>query len=491
MLRKLDHILNSITMYRLVTYGLGLLTLVSIIFSVTGLIGQTTIALVVSLGILLTTGYLTNLIFGKIWQVPTNAESGLITSLILFFILQPPTDTVGYLAIALAGVLGIATKFIVAYHAKHIFNPAALAATIIGLAGIGHAVWWVGSSALWPFTLVFGLLVIRKLRKEYLFITFAVVSVIVASVVGLNRGVAINEVLDLLLTSSPLIFLGTIMLTEPATMPPKKRQQILFAAGVAALYAAQLEVGSIYVYPELALLVGNVYAFAVSPKRHWKLTLSRVEQISERVRNYVFTPDYPMQFEAGQYMEWTLPHVKMDDRGNRRTFTIASSPAEAEVHLGVKFYDPSSSYKRALHAMKPGDAMFVGQVLGNFTLPKNTEEKLLFIAGGIGITPFRSMVQQMLDDDKMRDAVLLYAVSDPSELAYKDVFSQAASRGLRVFPISGSALNAELLTARVSDIANRRVYVSGPDVMVQSAKKQLKAAGVSRRNIVCDYFSGY
>lgn len=491
MLRKLDGLLNGITMYRLVAYGLGLLVLVSMVFSVTGLVGQTTTSLLASFGLLMTTGFLANFAFGKIWQVPTNAESGLITALILFFIMQPPTDTVGYLTVALAGVLGMASKFMIAYHGKHIFNPAAFAAATLGLAGITYAGWWVGSGALWPFTLVLGLLIVRKLRKGHVFATFALVSIVVASVVGLQREVPVTEMLDLLITSSPLIFLGTIMLTEPSTMPPIKRQQIIFAALVATLYAGQIKIGNMYMYPELALLIGNVYAFAVSPKRRWQLTLSRVEQISDRLRNYVFTPDYPMQFAAGQYMDWTLPHAKMDDRGNRRTFTIASSPTEDEVYLGVKFYDPTSSYKRALHDMKPGDSMFAGQVAGSFLLPKDITEKLLFVAGGIGITPFRSMVQQMIDTNTVRDVVLVYAVSDSSELAYKQVFIQAAAKGMRIVPINGTALSAQLLTERVPDIASRRAYVSGPNAMVQSAKKQLTAAGVSRRRVVCDYFSGY
>jgi ferredoxin-NADP reductase len=93
-------------------------------------------------------------------------------------------------------------------------------------------------------------------------------------------------------------------------------------------------------------------------------------------------PDRQFKFLPGQYMEWTLAGVPFDSRGNRRTLTIASSPTEREVHLGLKYYNPPSMYKYTFSKLKPGDWLYASQIAGNFTLNGNERKKLAFIAGG-------------------------------------------------------------------------------------------------------------
>lgn len=476
----------------MVLYGLSLLAVIAVACSLIGQIGHTPLSLLASLCILMVTGYLTSQVFSWIWGVPVNFESGPITILILFFIMQPPTEATDYAALAIAAIAAMASKFIITYKGGHIYNPAAFGAAVVVLAGIGHATWWVGSVALWPFSLLLGLVVLRKLRREYVFLVFAAAAVIVSLIVGVHRGVPTNDTVTMLLTASPLIFLGTIMLTEPATMPAKKLQQVLFAGGVGALYAFQLKVGRVFIYPEIALLIGNMYAFAVSPKRTWYLTLQAKERIADNVYNYIFTTSVPLQFSPGQYASWALPHSGMDGRGNRRIFTIASSPVEDTVQLGVTFHHPGSSFKRALYTMEPGAGLYVRQVAGDFTLPKNSSHKLLFVAGGIGITPFRSMIAYMLDNNDFRDVVLIYAVKTADELAYTSLFKSAAAKGLKLILVTGRQhITSEFLRKHVPDITERAVYVSGPQGMVTATKKYLRGAGVRHRYIHSDYFSGY
>ena len=156
--------------------------------------------------------------------------------------------------------------------------------------------------------------------------------------------------------------------------------------------------------------------------------------------NFIFAADRRLTFRPGQYLEWTLPHTAPDSRGNRRYFTIASSPNDSHVMLGVKFYKPASTFKRALAAMKPGDTLAVGQLAGDFVLPKNPHTKLAFIAGGIGITPFRSMVGHLLDCKEKRDIVLLYSNKTVGEIAYKNIFNHAQELGLKtVYAITDEA----------------------------------------------------
>ncbi len=93
-------------------------------------------------------------------------------------------------------------------------------------------------------------------------------------------------------------------------------------------------------------------------------------QLAPAVFDFVFTPNRPMAaaFTAGQYMDWTIDASKNDTRGNRRYFTIASSPTESEVHLGVKVPKDPSTFKQALLNMKPGDELMAGTLAGDFNL---------------------------------------------------------------------------------------------------------------------------
>ncbi|TGV95790.1 FAD-dependent oxidoreductase, partial [Mesorhizobium sp. M2E.F.Ca.ET.154.01.1.1] len=114
-----------------------------------------------------------------------------------------------------------------------------------------------------------------------------------------------------------------------------------------------------------------------------------------------------LAFQAGQYLEWTLGLDRSDNRGNRRYFTVASSPTEQSVRLGVKFYPKSSAFKQALGTMRPGGTIHAAQLAGDFTLPSDPKIKIAFLAGGIGITPFRSMLQYLIDRNESRPIVVL------------------------------------------------------------------------------------
>jgi len=197
-----------------------------------------------------------------------------------------------------------------------------------------------------------------------------------------------------------------------------------------------------------------------------------------------------------------LPRIPYDSRGNRRTFTIASSPTEQDVHLGIKYYEPASMYKASLMEMKPGDMVYASQIAGNFTLKGNEGKKLAFIAGGIGITPFRSMVKYLTDTQKMSDIVLLYVVSDPHEFAYAQQLRDAAAVGVKTIPIVTdlayqapgvvtAKLDANTLSQLVPDFTERTFYVSGPNVMVDGTKHYLYQLGVLPTRIRTDHFSGY
>lgn len=492
-IRRLDNFLNAVTMYKVLLYGLSAIAVLCLVLSATGALTVPFGGLVLSLLLVMIGCGLTNFVLAKIWELPANQESWFISALILFFIVPQATTGSQAILIFLAAVIAMASKFIIVLRGAHLFNPAAFGVAVLGIFGLLSATWWIGSSILWPFTLLFGLLVIRKIRRGTLAVVFALVAIFLSYVLAVHGHQNISQTMSQALTASPLIFLGSIMLTEPSTMPGRRRQQLIFAAVVAILYTTHFQVAKVYISPELALVLGNLFVAIFWLKTHTKLTLKTINRVSDRVYDYVFTPERRLAFQAGQYMEWTLPGVKFNNRGNRRTFTIASSPTENEVHLGVKFSEPSSVYKQVLKQLKPGGALFAGEIAGNFTLPADNATKLVFIAGGVGITPFRSIIKSIVDSKQQRDAVLIYLLSDPAEAMYADVFKAAQTNGLKVvlLPSSRTALNAKVLKGHIPDCQDRLCYVSGPPPMVQNAAYILRQLGVSQSHIITDSFTGY
>lgn len=489
---RIDNLINAITMYRLVLYGLIILAVLSLVLSIVGILSLSPIVLVVSLIILTISCYLSNFIFSKLFKAPVNIESNFITALILFFIISPTGSLIDYALLSLAGILAMASKYILAFKKKHIFNPAALGSFIVGFIGLG-ASWWIGSEALLAPMIIVGFLVLRKIRKFTLFFSFLAPALVVMLIFGYTYNQPPLETIKFAFTSWPLLFLGAIMLTEPFTLPPSKKQQMIYGAIVGVITTFQLPIFHFYVTPEFALLVGNLFVFFVSPKGRLVLTLSKIEKLSPSTNAFIFNKPAGFNYSAGQYMEWTLPHKGSDTRGVRRFFTLASSPTEDNLALGIKKYNPSSTFKNALFEMKIGDTIYANQLKGDFVLPSDSTQKLVFLAGGIGVTPFRSMVKYLIDKQEKRDIVFIHSCSSADEFTYKDIFDKAAEIGLKTVCVDsskGQHVTDELIKSQVPDYAIRTYYISGSNGMVHGVKKTLNNLGIKPTSIKTDYFAG-
>ena len=503
-MRFIDDFLNKITMYRLVLYELIVLIVAALVFSFFGLLPFDATALAFSTVVILLVSLGTNWIFARAYDAKTNVESVYITALILALIISPvmAKDVAGVGFLVFASVWSMAGKYIFAIGKKHLFNPAAFAVAVTALVINEPATWWVGGNLIMlPFVLVGGLLIVRKIQRFDLVLSFMAVALvaIVATSSSSDYATAISRTF----LHSSLFFFAFVMLTEPLTTPPTRTLRIIYGAIVGFLFAPNVHIGSFYLTPELALLIGNVFSYLVSPKGRYMLKLERIEEAANGVYDFVFSPDRRFNFKPGQYLEWTLSHHYPDDRGNRRYFTIASAPTENSVRLGVKFYDPASTFKRALAAMKKGDTISVSHLAGSFTLPRKKDKKLVFIAGGIGVTPFRSMVQHMLDTRERRPVVMFYANKTAADIAYKDIFDRAYRElGMPTVhvlsdenaPVPGALtgrVDAALIAKYVPDYRERTFYISGPHGMVEAIKKALAEMGVSRLKIKSDFFPGF
>jgi glycine betaine catabolism B len=474
-------------MYRLLMYGLGILAGIAIVFAFADLLQLSGFGLLVSLATLITVCWFVNLGLAKFYNVNTNTESAVISALILFFIMPPAADVRDFIILALAGSVAMASKYVLAIKGRHIFNPAATGAVVVGLIGLKYASWWVASSVLAVPVLLFCLVVLRKIHRGWMFLAYIVPAFLL---LFWKDGRDLITFTQVAFASYPLIFLGAIMLTEPVTTPPTRRWQIVYGVIVGVLIGLAPSLGPIYVTPEIALLIGNAFAFAVGPKQRPVIKLREVREIAPGILEFIFYPVRKFTFQAGQYLELTLSMQKTDQRGNRRTFTIASSPTEEEVRLDVKFYNPSSTFKSQFKNLKPGTELGLTQVAGDFTLPGDKNKKLAFIAGGIGVTPYLSIIKYLGDTDQRRDISLLYSVSNPEQFVHKDLLDRNGRNGVRSAFIDG-AIDAETIKNKVPDFKERIFYVSGPVAMVNDVKRMLYGMGVKPYHIKSDYFAGY
>ncbi|HSW80817.1 MAG TPA: RnfABCDGE type electron transport complex subunit D [Candidatus Saccharimonas sp.] len=501
-MKLLDAFLDRITMYRLLLYYLIGLLAAAAGLGALGILHYQPLDIIISALFLTAVCWLSNKVFAWAFNAPTNVESSFITALILALIITPAHTPSSAIFLAAAGGLAIASKYMLAIRGRHIFNPVAIAVVLTSFGAGDSASWWVGTAPLLPFVLVGGILVVRRIRRVAMTSWYIGATLAVTAVFTLATGGDMLAVLQKEILNTALFFAAFVMLTEPLTSPTTKQKQAWYAGLTGILTAPQIRFGGFYFTPELALLAGNIFSYIVGSRVKVRLHLKERIQLTADSYDFVFTPERPFTYKPGQYMEFTFQHPQTDARGARRYFTLASSPTEPDLRVGVKFYQPSSSYKRWFFTVKPGTPLIAAQLGGDFTLPKDQTRKLAFIAGGIGATPFRSMIKYLLDTNQQRDIAMIYGAKTPADLVYRDVFETARqTMGARITyalgsggvqpPMYNTRITDSLIKQAIPDFAERLFYISGPHAMVVAAEEALHTLGVPRRNIKKDFFSGY
>ena len=505
MIDIIDRQLDRITMYRLVLYYLIGLLGAAVILSAANLLPYNPAALLYETGILIGICWVINVIFAWTFQAQTNVESVYITALILALIISPPETILDVGFLVWAAIWAMASKYIVAINKKHLFNPAAFAVALTAISIGQNASWWVGTKWMLPLVLVGGVLLVRKLRRFHLVLSFLLTTVLSTLVMSLYYQVDGGLTMRTSLLYSPLLFFAFVILTEPLTMPHTKKLQVYYGALVGFLFTPLLHLGSLYLTPELAILGGNIFSYLVSPKAKLILRLQEKVKIAPDIYDFIFVPTQKLAFAPGQYMEWTLGHKHPDSRGNRRYFTLASSPTENTLRIGVKFYPDSSSYKRSMLSINNDSEIVAAQLAGDFVLPKNPTQKCVFIAGGIGITPFRSMIKYLLDTHQRRPIVLFYTSKSIEDIVYKEIFDEARVQlGIKTIysvtnqqnlPASWNGyvgrITPQIIRKEVPDYADCTFYLSGPNAMVNSFRELLHEMNVPSDQIKMDFFAGF
>jgi len=227
-------------------------------------------------------------------------------------------------------------------------------------------------------------------------------------------------------------------------------------------------------------------------KKH-KIVLVEKRQEIGNIITFVFKSEEKIHWKAGQHGILTFGRPKLEG-GSWRGFSIASHPDDGIILISTRVPDKPSAFKSALAGLKPGDAITMRGPFGPFYI-EASPKSVVFIAGGIGITPYRSLV---LDFIKNRDGApenvnLLY-IDDKGEYAYKDEFDKISSENgfLKVNYI----VKREELTERIKEFSgkyrNEALYfISGSQGMVKAVKNLLKEQGIGAKNIKNEIFIGY
>jgi ferredoxin-NADP reductase len=210
-----------------------------------------------------------------------------------------------------------------------------------------------------------------------------------------------------------------------------------------------------------------------------------------------------VDFRPGQYFFVNLIDPPYDDeKGPRRHFSVVTSPNQRGV-LGFCTRLRDSAFKRSLRELPVGAEVDVEEPKGNFLLPEDTAQPYVFIAGGIGITVFRSMLNYIAEEHLPHRVTLFFSSRDQNSAPFLGELTQLeqANANLRlVLTITDDPswqgesrrVNAELLRDQLQDELDSYSYlVAGPPAMVEGTVAVLQAAGVAKERVKADRFSGY
>jgi ferredoxin-NADP reductase len=220
------------------------------------------------------------------------------------------------------------------------------------------------------------------------------------------------------------------------------------------------------------------------------VTFDHAEQLNQHTKLLWFRPERQLDQIAGQFVELSLPHADADDRGTKRWFTVSSSPTEPLLAITSRFAPKASSFKRHLATIKTGDTLTISEALGDFVLPMQSDIRLIFVALGIGITPLRSIAAWLNDTHQYRDIDLLYAVRHSDDLLFLDIFQQQNMR-IQTYINRDHEITADYIVRDIKPDQDCLLYLSGPELTIESLKIDLKSLGVANRQIITDAFPGY
>ena len=210
-----------------------------------------------------------------------------------------------------------------------------------------------------------------------------------------------------------------------------------------------------------------------------------------------------VDFTPGQYFFVTLPDLgDQDDKGLRRHITVVTSPNQKGV-LGFATRMRDSAFKRSLGELAVGAEVEVEPPKGSFALPEDASRPLVFVAGGIGITVFRSMLRYIQEEGLSYRVTLIYSNRDRESTAFLDELRvlESENANLRLVLTMTQDPGWEGETRKIDsaffrdhlgeNLDENTFLVAGPPAMVEAMQKALDEAGVDEKNVIAERYSGY
>jgi ferredoxin-NADP reductase len=233
-------------------------------------------------------------------------------------------------------------------------------------------------------------------------------------------------------------------------------------------------------------------------------TIKEKREVAERTLLVIFDlHGQEVDFRPGQYF-WVelLDPPYHDDKGPRRHITVVTSPTERGV-LGLCTRLRDSAFKRSLAEMPVGADVDVEQPKGEFVLPEETDRDYVFVAGGIGITVFRSMLRYVHDKGLPHRVNLIYSNRDRAAAAFLDEIGEfeRSNPNLRVvltmtkdreWDGEKRHVDASMLRDHLGDdLGSFTYFVAGPPSMAEGVGEKLRSAGVPEEQVRVGKYSGY
>lgn len=237
----------------------------------------------------------------------------------------------------------------------------------------------------------------------------------------------------------------------------------------------------------------------------YKVRLKSKREIAEGTMAFHFEKPEGFAYKAGQSADWTLIDPdETDAEGNTRPFSLASAPYESDLMLATRMRD--TAFKRVLKNMEPGAELAFEGPFGSFTLHNNAAIPAVFLTGGIGVTPVRSIILQAIHDKVPHRIFVFYSNRRPEDTAFLDELTQSHAenpnytfvgtmtemgKSNREWHGETGFIDKAMLLKSIDDLMLPIYYLDGPPAMVSAMRKLLNEAGVDDDNIRTEEFSGY
>jgi ferredoxin-NADP reductase len=233
-----------------------------------------------------------------------------------------------------------------------------------------------------------------------------------------------------------------------------------------------------------------------------KLKLLKRREIARATIEFIFDKPDNLTFIPGQYAGFTLINPSETDAGGiTRRFSMLSTPDDKHIAIATRVQN--SAYKRVLNAMTIGDEIKFAGPTGAFTLHEDVNVPAIFIAGGIGITPFYSMIQDATRQHSPREFILFYGNQTPNDSIYLHELQQLQDEN-KNFTLVATMANADaswqgesgfitdsMIKKYVADITIPVFYICGSPAMVTALQETLVEMGIEEAKIKVEDFPGY